>query len=81
MVIFPNAKINIGLNVTDRRRDGYHNLETVFYPIDIKDALELVESDKLSFESSGLKIPGRAEDNLCVKGLLFIKKKTSTCHR
>jgi len=67
MVIFPNAKINIGLNITGRRDDGYHNLETVFYPVKINDVLEIVEADKLSFESSGLDIPGRIEDNLCIK--------------
>jgi 4-diphosphocytidyl-2-C-methyl-D-erythritol kinase len=74
MLIFPNAKINIGLNVIERRADGYHNLETVFYPIAIKDALEIVVSDKLSFQSTGLEIPGRVEDNLCVKGYHLVKK-------
>jgi 4-diphosphocytidyl-2-C-methyl-D-erythritol kinase len=74
MLIFPNAKINIGLNVTERRSDGYHNIETVFYPIKINDALEIIESDKLSFESSGLEIPGRVEDNLCIKGYHLLKK-------
>ncbi len=74
MIIFPNAKINIGLNVINRRHDGYHNLETVFYPLDIKDALEIIKADELSFESSGLDIPGRAEDNLCVKGYYLLKK-------
>jgi len=74
MLIFPNAKINIGLNITERRADGYHNLETIFYPLGIKDALEIVAADELSFESSGLEIPGRAEDNLCVKGYHLLKK-------
>jgi len=74
MIAFPNAKINIGLNIINRRDDGYHNLETVFYPVMIKDALEIVESDKLSFESSGLEIPGGAEDNLCIKGYHLLKK-------
>lgn len=74
MIIFPNAKINIGLNVIERRADGYHNLETVFYPIAIKDALEIVVSDKLSFQSTGLDIPGRVEDNLCIKGYHLLKK-------
>jgi 4-diphosphocytidyl-2-C-methyl-D-erythritol kinase len=74
MIIFPNAKINIGLNIINRRDDGYHNLETVFYPVNIKDALEIVESGKLSFQSSGLEIPGRAEDNLCLKGYHLLKK-------
>ena len=67
MICFPNAKINLGLTITDRRADGYHNLESVFYPIRLHDALELVESDELSFTSSGLAIPGNADSNLCVK--------------
>jgi len=74
MILFPNAKINIGLNITERRPDGYHNLETIFYPVNIKDALEVVVSDELSFTSSGLDIPGRTEDNLCVKGYHMLKK-------
>lgn len=74
MILFPNAKINIGLNITERRPDGYHNLETIFYPIDIKDALEVVKSDKFSFTSSGLDIPGLPEDNLCVKGYQMLKQ-------
>jgi len=74
MIIFPNAKINIGLNVINRRPDSYHNLETVFYPIKINDALEIIEADKLSFQSSGLAIPGRVEDNLCIKGYYLLKK-------
>jgi len=74
MIVFPNAKINIGLNITERRPDGYHNLETIFYPIKINDSLEVIESTKLSFESSGLDIPGSMEDNLCVKGYHLLKK-------
>jgi len=73
MIVFPNAKINIGLNIVARRPDGYHNLETVFYPIKINDVLEAVESSKLSFEASGLGIPGRVEDNLCIKGYHLLK--------
>ena len=49
MIEFSNAKINIGLNVISRRPDGYHDLETVFYPIKINDVLEVIEDDKLSF--------------------------------
>jgi len=75
MVIFPNAKINIGLNVTERRADGYHNLETVFYPVKINDVLEVIEADELSFESSGLDIPGHLEDNLCIKAYHLLKKQ------
>jgi 4-diphosphocytidyl-2-C-methyl-D-erythritol kinase len=74
MIIFPNAKINIGLNIVNRRTDGYHNLETIFYPVKINDALEIIEADELSFQSSGLEIPGRVEDNLCIKGYHLLKK-------
>jgi len=74
MINFPIAKINIGLNITARRPDGYHNLETVFYPVKLNDVLEVIESDELSFESSGLGIPGRVEDNLCVKAYHLMKK-------
>ncbi|MDB5004216.1 MAG: ispE [Mucilaginibacter sp.] len=74
MINFPNAKINIGLNITERRPDGYHNLETIFYPVNIKDALEVIEAPELSFESSGLDIPGRVEDNLCIKSYHLLKK-------
>jgi 4-diphosphocytidyl-2-C-methyl-D-erythritol kinase len=74
MIVCPNSKINIGLNIINRRPDGYHNLETIFYPLNIKDALEIIEADELSFESSGLEIPGRLEDNLCIKGYHLLKK-------
>ncbi|SEN50447.1 4-diphosphocytidyl-2-C-methyl-D-erythritol kinase [Mucilaginibacter gossypiicola] len=74
MILFPNAKINIGLNITERRPDGYHNLETIFYPIGIKDALEVVKNDKLTFTSTGLDIPGTMDDNLCVKGYHMLKQ-------
>lgn len=74
MIVFPNAKINIGINITSRRPDGYHNIETIFYPLPIYDALEALHDDKLTFESSGLEIPGRIEDNLCIKGYHLIKK-------
>jgi 4-diphosphocytidyl-2-C-methyl-D-erythritol kinase len=74
VIIFPNAKINIGLNVINRRADGYHNIETVFYPIKINDVLEVIEADELTFESGGLAIPGGVEDNLCLKGYHLLKK-------
>lgn len=74
MIVFPNAKINIGLNIIARRPDGYHDLETVFYPIKINDVLEVIEAEDLSFESSGIDIPGDADDNLCVKGYHLLKE-------
>ncbi|EOR93240.1 4-diphosphocytidyl-2-C-methyl-D-erythritol kinase [Arcticibacter svalbardensis MN12-7] len=74
MILFPNAKINIGLHILNRRCDGYHDLETVFYPIPLHDALEAVEATTLNFESSGIVIPGIAGDNLCLKAYKMIKK-------
>lgn len=74
MIAFPNAKINIGLNVVSRRTDGYHNLETIFYPIKIHDVLEVVLNDELQFASSGNVIPGNADENLCLKAYHLIKK-------
>ena len=74
MINFPTAKINIGLNIISKRADGYHNLETVFYPIQIKDVLEVIPSNKLTFQASGLGIPGRTEDNLCIKAYHLIKQ-------
>lgn len=67
MVTFPNAKINIGLQVLNRRSDGYHNLETVFYPIDLHDVLEMVVADEFRFIPSGLAIPDNGTDNLCLR--------------
>ncbi len=67
MITFANAKINIGLQVVDRRDDGYHTLETVFFPVKVYDVLEVVTSDAFGFHPSGLPIPGPADANLCVK--------------
>ena len=75
MILFPNAKINIGLNILSRREDGFHNLETIFYPLDIRDALEVVEADQMKFTSSGLEIPGDAMDNLCLKAYYLLSKE------
>jgi len=77
MIVFPNAKINIGINITARRPDGYHNIETVLYPIQIYDALEALPGKELTFQSSGLGIPGKIEDNLCIKAYHLIKKDHS----
>lgn len=74
MICFPNAKINIGLNITSRRSDGYHNLETIFYPIKIQDALEVIEAPLMGFETSGIAIPGLAEDNLCIKAYNLLRQ-------
>ncbi len=78
MIVFPNCKINIGLNVLNKRADGYHNLETVFYPLPFYDVLEVIQStNKLkTYELliSGTTIQGNDEDNLCIKAYLLLKK-------
>lgn len=75
MIAFPNAKINIGLNITSKRADGYHNLSSCFLPIDWKDALEVIHSEQFEFTSSGLDIPGDSSGNLCVKAYNLLKEK------
>ncbi|HKJ78875.1 MAG TPA: 4-(cytidine 5'-diphospho)-2-C-methyl-D-erythritol kinase [Prolixibacteraceae bacterium] len=67
MITFPNAKINLGLHVVSKRQDGYHNLETVFYPVKLADALEMVEADETVITFSGIPIGGSYRDNLVYK--------------
>jgi 4-diphosphocytidyl-2-C-methyl-D-erythritol kinase len=69
MIVKPISKINLGLNVVRKRADGYHDLETVFYPVGLSDRLELNESEggRIEFHSTGIRIPGDASTNLCVK--------------
>ncbi|KQR71343.1 4-(cytidine 5'-diphospho)-2-C-methyl-D-erythritol kinase [Pedobacter sp. Leaf176] len=73
MLSFPNAKINLGLNITEKRNDGYHNLETVFYPVNIKDSVEITDAEFTSCKIHGIDIPGDANDNLCVKAYNLVK--------
>lgn len=74
MILFPNAKINLGLQITDKRKDGYHQIETCLIPIPLYDGLEIIGSKKTVFTSSGLKIPGNEEDNLILKAFKLLKK-------
>ena len=71
MITFPNAKINLGLNIVEKRPDGYHNLETIFYPIPLQDALEITPWEggerKYKLAQSGIQIAGDDESNLVVK--------------
>lgn len=77
MLSFPNCKINLGLFVTEKRPDGYHNIETVFYPVPFCDMLEIIVSDKNEFTTSGIEIPGSREANLCLKAYDILKRKFS----
>ena len=74
MITFPNAKINLGLHVLNKRDDGYHNILSLLYPVGLTDVLEVIESGKFSFSSSGLSIPGDEHENLVVKAFRLLKK-------
>jgi 4-diphosphocytidyl-2-C-methyl-D-erythritol kinase len=79
MVVFPNAKINIGLNIIGKRADGFHNIETVFFPIQLKDALEILPvqnttNNLVEFTSSGLPVNVPTQDNICVKAYTLLKQ-------
>src|SRR5690349_8672654 len=74
MVSFPPCKINLGLNLTRKREDGFHDITTCFYPVPWTDVLEVVPSGSFSFSSSGIVIPGASSDNLCVRAYDLLKK-------
>jgi 4-diphosphocytidyl-2-C-methyl-D-erythritol kinase len=74
MLAFANAKINIGLNITAKRPDGYHQIETVFYPVKISDVVELTDSTALNCVVTGNSFPGVMEDNLCFKAFKLVQK-------
>lgn len=78
MVVFPNCKINLGLNIIRKRDDGFHDLETIFYPVAVKDCFEIISSgnneNAVEYTSSGLAIDGAAENNLCIKAYHLLKK-------
>lgn len=78
MITFPNAKINLGLNIVEKRPNGYHNLETIFYPINLQDALEVTRREnndkEYTLHISGSPLEGEPEDNLVVKAYKLLKK-------
>jgi 4-diphosphocytidyl-2-C-methyl-D-erythritol kinase len=74
MLVFPNAKINIGLNVTEKRSDGFHNIETIFYPIGLSDILEINISDTVQFANTGLVVENKnLKSNLCYKAYQLLQ--------
>ena len=81
MVVFPKAKINLGLNITRKRPDGYHDIETLFYPVDLFDALEFVISPDqeggIYLTSTGINSCANSDDNLVIKTINILRKKFS----
>lgn len=75
MITFPNAKINLGLSVISKRQDGFFNIETVFYPIPLKDALEIIiaPDNKFEFTLSGFSVQGNTAGNICYKAWKLLK--------
>lgn len=79
MIVFPKAKINLGLRITGKRNDGYHDIETVFYPVGLCDALEFVASDNPLKEDiltvTGIKAGIENDDNIVFKTTRLLRKK------
>ncbi|HRO40405.1 MAG TPA: hypothetical protein PLZ25_10855, partial [Flavobacteriales bacterium] len=80
MLVFPFAKINLGLQVLRKRPDGYHDIRSVLFPIPLCDVLEAVvdeglASGEVKFESSGLPVPGDPAANLCLKAVELIREQ------
>lgn len=80
MRLYPNAKINIGLNITEKRKDGYHNIETIFYPLSLADELIVELSDTplsgadYKFSMAGISIEDDAENNLIIKAYRLLQQ-------
>ena len=74
MISFPNGKINLGLYITAKRPDGYHDLETVFFPVPLHDILEFVPSEQSRFHATGFPISGDASSNLCLRSYQMLKQ-------
>jgi len=79
MICFPNAKINLGLRVTGKRPDGYHTIETIFYPVPLCDALEIVMSERTALTVSGLNLDSKPEDNLVMKAYSLFSSQYKLC--
>jgi 4-diphosphocytidyl-2-C-methyl-D-erythritol kinase len=79
MICFPNAKINIGLNITGSRPDGYHNIDTILFPVELCDVLEFVADKKpgksdFNLNCTGIDLKVAPEDNICIKAYQLLKK-------
>lgn len=75
MRVYPNCKINLGLNIIERRPDGYHNLQTIFYPIPLCDELTIDKAQEDQIEVTGIKVDGDPMDNLVMKAVFLLREK------
>ena len=80
MIVFPNCKINLGLNIVNKRDDGYHDLETIFFPIQINDILEILPSTNAdtTFTQSGLTVEGALGNNISIKAYHLLRNNFPT---
>lgn len=76
MIAFPNCKINLGLFVTEKRGDGFHNIQSIFVPIPLCDVLEVITAEEgvMQFETSGIALDGEVDDNICVKAYRLLQR-------
>ncbi|HYC28743.1 MAG TPA: 4-(cytidine 5'-diphospho)-2-C-methyl-D-erythritol kinase [Chitinophagaceae bacterium] len=76
VIIFSNCKINLGLRVLRKRADGYHDLETVFYPIPFHDVIEVIRTEQppVQFSTSGIPVDVAPEQNLCMKAYALLSR-------
>jgi 4-diphosphocytidyl-2-C-methyl-D-erythritol kinase len=76
VIVYPNCKINLGLFVTEKRSDGFHNIESIFVPVPLQDVLEVsaLPDSSLQFTSSGIHIAGNEESNICIKAYRLLQK-------
>lgn len=76
MIIFSNCKINLGLSILRKRADGYHDLETVFYPVPLHDVIEVIrpQQQEMSFTQSGVPVDGEPSQNLCLKAYSLLQR-------
>ncbi|MDR4987819.1 MAG: 4-(cytidine 5'-diphospho)-2-C-methyl-D-erythritol kinase [Bacteroidales bacterium] len=83
MIVFPNARITLGLHVTSRRSDGYHNIESLMLPVALHDALEVIEAPDgcMRFTTSGLTIPDNGRPNLCEQAWYLLDAITGSCQK
>ena len=79
MIVFPKSKINLGLRITEKRSDGYHGIETIFYPVNLSDALEFVINDDHknidNITVTGIDTGSSSEDNLVIKTVKILRNK------